>query len=197
MAQASGRFEVTGSIGSMLALLACSVIVSASARAQASHPVSVDATLGVNAGRGGGEFRGRTGVAVDALFAVRLPRASRGNAAVGLGMGWQGAIAGADDCPLAATWTCANEFPRFYSVAAFAGAEVGRMHGATVRLLAGPAYFREDEGESTVGAQARLDLSTPTLYHVAFVASARLSVLPNFRGDAYTLSALGLGLRVR
>lgn len=185
------------SIGGALGVLACSTLFAVAARAQSGHSVFVEATLGANVGQGGGQLRNRTGIAADALVGVRLSQALRGKGAIGLGMGWQGAMAGADDCPLATWGGCLGDFPKFFSLAALAGAELGRAHGATVRLLAGPAYFREDEGESALGGQARLDLSTPALYHVAIVASARVSVLPSFHGNAYSLAAFGLGLRVR
>jgi hypothetical protein len=114
-----------------------------------------------------------------------------------LSAGWQGALAGADDCLIAPGGGCVGDFPMFFSIAAIGGVEVGRAHRATARLLAGPAYFREDEGEQTFGMQARFDAATPAILHVSLVASARASLLPNFRGDRYALTTLGVGVRIR
>lgn len=170
---------------------------SASAAAQSQHPFSVEATAGGGVGHGGPRVRNRGGFAADALLAVRTGRLVNRRGAVGLSAGWQGALAGADDCPSVPSRGCLDEYPMFFSTAALAGIEFGRAHGATARLLAGPAYFREDEGEEAFGIQARFDVSTPAVLHVSLVASMRASVLPNFRGDVYSLSTLGVGVRVR
>ena len=167
------------------------------ADAQSTHPFSVEGTLGVGVGHGGPEPRNRGGVAVDGLLALRLGRLLNGRGTVGFSAGWQGALAGADDCPTVPGHGCLGDYPMFFSTAALVGVELGRTHGATARLLAGPAYFLEDEGEKAFGMQARLDVSTRAVLHVALVASARASVLPNFRGDMYSLSSLGVGIRVR
>ena len=161
------------------------------------HPFAIDATLGGGVGHGGPRVRNRGGFAADASVGVRLGRPLNGRGTVVFSAGWQGALAGADDCPLVPGGGCLGRYPMFFSAAALAGVEVGRPHGATIRLLAGPAYFREDDGEEAFGMQARFDVSTPAALHVALVASARASVLPNFRGDIYSLSALGVGVRIR
>lgn len=165
--------------------------------AQSQHPFSVEGTLGGGFGRGGPEPRNRGGFAVDALLGLRLGRALNGRGTAGLSAGWQGALAGADDCPTVPSRGCLGDYPRFFSTAVLAGVEIGRAHGATTRLLVGPAYFLEEEGEKAFGMQARIDVSTPAVLHLSLVASGRASVLPNFRGDVYSLGSLGAGVRIR
>jgi hypothetical protein len=68
--------------------------------------------------------------------------------------------------------------------------------GASVRALAGPAYYHV-EGAKALGLQARVDLATMPVFRVALVASARGALMPRFRGDRLTLGALGVGVRVQ
>lgn len=169
-------------------------------RAQSQHPVSFDVTIGGGFGHGGPHLRLRGAVAADALLGLKVAPMFGGRGLLGISTGWQGSIAGADEpagCLIRPGGACDDSYPMFLSTTALAGIELGRSHGATARLLAGPAYFREDEGETTFGMQARLDASTPVVLHISFVASARASVLPNFRGDVYSLSTFAVGIRIR
>lgn len=165
--------------------LACGAVPVTDASGQRWPAVSLDATAGLGASSGGGNFRSRGAVALDALFGIRLRPAAGSGLLAGLSAGLQGPIHGGDDCLIApGGGGCVPHFPLFYSAGALVGWERAGARGPSVRVLAGPAYYRADEGGRALALQGRLDLATPALFHIALVASLRGAVLPDFRGDA-------------
>lgn len=169
--------------------------------AQGRSPVSVEASAGVGLSRGGGTYRNRMGIALDATLAWRIRPTESGAVVVGLSGGMQGAVGSmADICVVASNGGCAPAYPVFYSVAALAGREWGRGRPTFARVLAGPAYYQagaRDGGGSAVGVQGRVDLATPVRGRVAVVGSVRGAALPSFRGDAHAHGAVALGVRVQ
>ena len=112
-------------------------------------------------------------------------------------VGAQGPPDSGDDCILTPSGGCVPDSPLFYSTAALLGWEIARGRGPSARALAGPAYYRADEGGASLGLQGRVDVATTALLHVALVVSARGAVLSNYRGDALGLAAAAVGVRLQ
>lgn len=175
--------------------------------AQAPRALTVDVTVGISGGIGGGEYRGREGPSADGLLAHAVRRAPGGALIAGLGASFQGAIWSDDMCVIGSRGQCLEYFPSMTTLGLLAGWEGrrgrGRSTGATARLLAGPAYVHLDGDDSAgqrgsaAGFQARLDLATPHLGPVALVGTVRGTAVPRFRGERYGAWALGVGVRLR
>ncbi len=169
--------------------------------AQERSPVSLEASVGVGVGRSSERFRESTGLALDATLASRIRRTPSGAVIVALSGGGQGILTGVTSlCEPMPDGNCAPAYPGFYSLAALAGREWTHGVGASVRALAGPAYYRADwrsGGGGALGLQARVDVTTPPLWRVALLGSFRGALLPSFHGSRHTLGAIGLGLRVQ
>jgi hypothetical protein len=89
-----------------------------------------------------------------------------------------------------------QDFPKLTSFGLYVGAEhVSRFGDA--RLMIGPTHYRAAGGGSTLGPQARFEVSTPPLYHVAIVASARGGMMWNLDRRNFQVAAVGLGLGIR
>jgi hypothetical protein len=162
------------------------------------RPASVDVGVGVGFGRGGGLRHARDGVAASALVAWRVRALSAGAMLVGLGGSAQAPTDGSDDCLLAPGGGCVPNYPGLQSVGALGGWGAGRgRRGSAVRALAGPAVFRSDERATALGLQARVDVATPSVAHLALVAWGQAALVPRLRSEAYRLGAVGLGLRVQ
>ena len=182
--------------------LAGSVIRHGRVGAQAGPTIAVDLTLGLSSGSGGCPARIRTGLAADAFIASPVKRLARGALLGGMAAGLQGPvqILGTDACYFyepSDPSPCDPKFPIFYSAVALAGWAAGGPQTGTVRALAGPGYFVEPDAASTLGLQTRVDLATPSVLHLALVASARGAILPRYQGRTLRLAAFGLGLRIQ
>ena len=187
------RFTVMRLFSFLPPLLAC--VFAAPVGAQRLAP-SLDVSAGFSTGIAG-DFEARGGVAFEVLPALRVRPAPSGAILAALATGMQGPLASTDDCVPRPAGGCVPDFPLLYSAAALLGWERAGPRGPSLRILAGAGYYRADEGGAALGLQGRLDVATPPLLHVALVASVRGAVLPNFRGDALGLAAVGLGLRLR
>lgn len=165
-----------------------------SAAAQLHRPLSVEASVGLGSAVGGPQARYRTGASADALVALRLQTLPHGSLVVGVAGGFQGGLARTDVCEVAPGGGCVPEFPLFSSIGPVAGWE---NPGGTVRLLAGVAAFQSDQGDATLGVNARLDLSTGGWRRLAPVVSLRTSLLPSYEGEMVALGGVGIGLRIR
>jgi hypothetical protein len=187
--------------------LAAVIMVPLGLHAQSPRSITVDASVGTSGGVGGGEYRGREGVAADGLLAHAFRRAPGGALIAGLGASFQGALGSDDVCVIGSRGQCLEYFPSMSTVGVLAGWEgrrgTGRVTGTTARLLAGPAFVQMDGDDSTgqrgatAGLQARFDLATPHLGPVALVGSLRGTAVPRFRGETYGAWAAGIGVRVR
>jgi hypothetical protein len=85
------------------------------------------------------------------------------------------------------------DFPVFWIISAAAGWET---RGAGARFLVGPA-LAISSSEQVSAAQARLDLAKPLFPNVSLVVSGRFAWVPDYRGDAFRLGAVGIGFRLR
>lgn len=170
-------------------------------RVDAQERAALDLTLGLSTGSGGGPARGRSGLSADVVVAGPVKRPARGALLGGVALGVQGPIRilGSDVCDYGPgeAAPCDPQFPIFFSAAALAGWEVGGRRTGTLRALAGPGYFVEPDSASTLGLQARVDVATPRVLHLALVASARGAILPRYQGRTLRLGAVGVGLRIQ
>jgi hypothetical protein len=64
-------------------------------------------------------------------------------------------------------------------------------------VLAGPGLFYTDNNGNAGGVQARVDLATPVLYHVALVGSLSGALVPSFHGETYQPGSIGIGIRIQ
>ncbi len=178
--------------GSMAAALALALPLNAAA--QQTRAVSFDANFGVETVRTSGEYRApHRGSAVDALLAIRLQGAGHGALLAGLSAGTPWGWTSTSICILASNGGCIPTFPQFLKVGALVGWE---NPGATLRAMGGPAYVVA-EGRQAFGLQGRVDGAAPISRHLALVGSVRGTVVPNYRGDAFEVYALGVGIRIR
>lgn len=168
---------------------------SAILEAQTARRISLDVSVGAGGGVGG-TYDERSSVFAEAMIGVRLgPHVGHGML-VGASLGVQGPAAGEDSCNLVPNDLCASDFPSFYSVGGLVGWEGAFARDATLRLLAGPAYLWASEGHG-IGATSRIDVSSPSVWHLALLLALRGTVLPDFDGATLRLWSLGAGIRVR
>jgi hypothetical protein len=168
------------------------------ARAQPEGPSpSVDLGVGVSVGRGGGVRHHRGGLAASALFARRVRPVRPGALVAGLGATAQVVGPHGDDCLIVPGGGCAPDYPGIISLAALGGWVSSQgTRAVAVRVMAGPAVFHSGEGATALGGQARLDIATPTVLHVALVAWVQGSLIPRMRGETYRTGVLGIGVRL-
>lgn len=180
---------LTGWVAAALALA-----LPLNAAAQQTRALSFDVNFGVETVRTSGEYRDpHQGSAVDALLAMRLRGAGRGALLAGLSAGTPWAWTSTSVCLPASNGECIPTFPQFMKAGALMGWE---NPTATLRAMGGPAYVRAD-GRQAFGLQGRVDGAAPISRHLALVASVRGTVVPNYRGDAFEVYALGVGIRIR
>ena len=148
--------------------------------AQERYPTSFEVTVGAGLGRDA-----RSSVVMDALFTARAHPLPRGALLFALSGAGQGEY-----------MVSHSSVPAYGSLGLLAGRELGRGLGASVRALAGPAYY-ESGGTGTLGLQTRVDLATAAPFRLALVTSVRGAVLPRFRHETVWLGALALGLRLQ
>lgn len=174
--------------------LASTLLLSSGADAQQRSALTLDASIGWSSGRTNGEYRDdRRGPAADVLLALRFRPVAAGALVAGVSASAQGVGATDDLCVPASTGGCIPTFPGFEMIGALVG---WQNAGATVRVMGGPAYVQADWRGWAVGWQGRLDGALPVARHVAVVGSARGTVVPSYRGDAFRLIAFGVGLRI-
>ena len=139
-------------------------------------------------------------IALDGLLTVRLPKVGNSGLLAGMSVSWQGPPPSGDKCvPDRPFGQCLQNYPQFTTVGVLAGwtSAAGR-----VRVLGGVASVRADKEDYadrydyTVGLPVRVDCAVAKFSHLAVVASLRGTVLPRYRGNAYTLLASGLGFRI-
>jgi hypothetical protein len=170
-------------------LAACLVSPSAS---QVLRPASVEVNAGPTFGGSTGHYFTGTGLSLDALVALR-PGVQRGGGFVLAVSGSAHALGVRVECDAVPGVPCAQNFPEFWLVSALAGWQT-RNGGA--RILIGPAVVGA-ESHQAGAAQARLELATPLLRQLSLLASARMAYIPSYRGEAFRLGAVGIGLRLR
>ena len=169
----------------------CSNIASAQGNAR---PVAIEFDGGLGGGFGGGRLHERFMVSTSALVTWRSsPNGTAFIAGVGAGLN----SVPDTECVIALSGgDCIADFPGFAEVGLSAGVELN-VRGPDLRLLAGPAVFRNGSNDKTFGIQGRFDVATSRTAHVAFVLSAQGALLPDFHDRMLTMAALGIGFRFR
>ena len=167
------------------------------ASAQSRSLMSVDLTVGTSKGEGGGLRGDRTGAAFDGLVSWHARGRSLLHAVFGFGAGIEGPKSGRNDsCLFVPGTNCVRDFPRMSSFGIFFGAQHDGKLGEA-RLLVGPTHYRASGGGSTLGGQARFELASPSIYHVALVGSARYGMVWNLDRQDFRMAAVGLGIGIR
>jgi hypothetical protein len=177
-------------------LMLAAPLVGATLEAQFTPP-ALDVGARIWRGRGGGVLDRRTGVGFDAMISWRVVPLTVGTLILGLNAGAAGQTGHGDSCLInVVDKSCAPDYPQFTTFGVLAGAELTGNAG-TVRAMAGPALFYTDGNGNAGGVQARVDLATPALYHVAVVGSLGGALVPSFRGGSYQLGSIGIGIRIQ
>ena len=160
------------------------------------QPAALDLGAGVWNGRGGSVLDRRTGVVFDALISWRALALRRSNVVIAVNAADAETLDHGDSCLFdLPNNRCAPDYPQFTSLGVLGGLEAIGAAG-TVRALVGPGIFSVDGAGSAGGVQARIDVATPSVYHVALIAVLRGALVPSFRGDAYQVGSAGLGIRI-
>ena len=170
------------------------LLVPLGASAQGGRAVSLDATVGSESVRTDGEYRGPQRLrAADALLALRLGPAGRGRVVAGVTAGMPLPWATNALCMPSSTGGCIPSYPHFLK----AGALVGWEHASTAfRAMAGPVYLDADKAHA-FGVQGRLDGAVPIARRLALLASARGTMVPDYRGDEIRIYSFGVGIRIQ
>jgi hypothetical protein len=162
----------------------------------AAQPTRPSLTVSAGVAHGGGGDPTLTERNVPALTGLLTVRPSDGSRLiVGLGAGVQG-LNGSLVCNLRPDGGCAESYPGFAHVAALGGWELVSDAGAALRVMAGPALVVAGRDDAAPALHALADVSTPPLWHVALVVSARATLIPSYRGSSYRVTTAGLGVRV-
>lgn len=180
----------------LILCLGAAAVLAPVAAAQRPFPVSVDASLGLRMGSGG-TYVDRGGAAADLMVGVNLGRAGAGTLVGAVTAGAQASMGGDLICLVGRNGECVPRFPVLLSTGVLVGFSRSSSSGATSRVLAGPAYFRDDHESRGLGMHGRVDVSTPPVLHTALVLSLRGAVLPRFQGETLGTTSLGLGLRIQ
>ena len=170
-------------------------LMPSAAQAQRTHHESaaLDLSLARHTIRGG-FIDYRTGALLDLLLAGEL-RSDRRWAWVAAGGG--GVVFGGygDRCLIRPDGGGCAPHGNFVALNLLTGANV-RLGAAGARALIGPALYN-GAGESSVGAQARLDVFSPALARIGLGAMLRATVLPSHDGARLVAWAIGGSIVVR
>lgn len=181
------------SIANIVAVLL--VVSSSGAHAQTAS-VDTNPRLDVTIARhtmSGGTIDYRTGGMLDLLLAVPVHNAPTWKAVVAIGGG--GVFGGTGDrCLFLPDGTCAPQ-ANFRVLDALVGADMS-VGGAALRGLVGPAYYAGNDRHA-IGAQGRIDVSSPTLAHFGLGAMLRATWLPSYVDQHFIAWAIGGSLVIR
>ena len=186
---------VTLSLGLATALIATPLV------AQTKPSMLVQATLGVGTSEGG-RYAEREEFTSEFMLGWRVP-ARTVPFTIGMALGRSFDGGSADMCEIAIGGTCTPSSPRFGYMALLGGVEAHGKAGA-IGVMAGPAFVAGKSSEQAsrswtsgarVGAQLRLDVASPSFYHVALTMSPRVVWVPNVGDATLSLRSLNFGLR--
>ena len=161
----------------------------------------VQATVGVGTSEGG-RYAEREEFTSEFMLAWRVP-ARKVPFTVGTALGRSIDTGNADMCEIAVGGACVPSMPRFGYIALLAGFEAHGRVGA-IGVMAGPAFIAGRSGDQArhswtsggrAGAQLRLDVASPSFYHVALTMSPRVVWVPNVGDATLSLRSLNFGLR--
>lgn len=194
------RIRVLVQLTTLVAVALCNAGVLS---AQTSNPLrrlSVEGTFGLPRVRGGDPLERDNNLGVVDLGATfRVYDSRRGSLLVGVNRANYLPHGNDATCPIRpGTTLCVPDYPEFAATSLLVGWQSPRPARGSLRLLMGPGLYRADNRDigNSLGLQARVDVASPTLWHVSLVTSARAWVVPNAEGTRYRQTMLGLGLRI-
>jgi hypothetical protein len=184
---------------SCIALVVMALTLPCIATAQSARHPSLDMNVGPGYLLGGPEVLSRGSFGADGLLTMRLAKDGNSGLLAGISVSWQAPPPSGDICRPGQATQCLHDYPQFTTVGVLAGwtSAAGR-----VRVLGGVASVRAQPEEQwakpdyTMGFPVRVESVLAKFPHLAVVASLRGTVLPRYRGNAYTLLASGLGFRI-
>ena len=141
----------------------------------------------------GGLIDFRTGPSLDVLAAGAVRSTPRWAIVGALGAGFEFGGFG-DRCLVRPTGGCAPK-GNFVVTNLLGGVDLP-IGGASARMLLGPAIYN-GAGDTSLGLQTRLDLSSPTLAHLGLGAMLRATMLPSHGGESLVAWAVGGSLIIR
>jgi hypothetical protein len=190
------------------AVLTVGLVAALAARplyAQNPASILVQGTVGAGTSEGG-RYVEREEYALELMLGGRLPT-RKVPLILGFALG-QSMVNGSDlTCEIAPGGGCVPMMPRFGYIALLAGIEAHGRAG-TISGMAGPALVSAQgsgalssrsgmNSFAQVGAQFRLDIVSPSVFHVAIALSPKLLLVPNVDGAALTLRSFNVGVRLR
>ena len=187
----------TLTLGIVTALLAAPLL------AQSTHPVRMQATLGLGTSEGG-HYVEREEFTLELMLGWRVPTRKL-PLTVGMALGQSGDNGSELICEPAEGGGCVPPMPRLSYIALLAGLEAHGSAGS-IGVMTGPALVVGTESGETgdlwysgsqVGAQLRLDVTSPAFYHVAITVSPRVVWVPNVSDATLSLRSLNFGLRLQ
>jgi hypothetical protein len=179
--------------GRNVLLIATAMLATSVCAAQPTHRTPVIDLSFARHGIDGGFIDYRNGAMADLLAAGDLHRA--GQSSIVLAGGASAVLGGfGDRCLIRPTGGCAAQ-GNFVAFDLLTGIdrEIGPASG---RALVGPAVY-SGAGATSLGAQGRLDLVSPTFAHVGLGIMLRATVLPSHAGDRLVVWAAGGSLVIR
>lgn len=176
-----------------LAAGALAVLFVTPLHAQQTASIFVQATLGIGTSAGG-DYVERDENTAEVMLGGRAPKRT-GPIAFGMALGGNFVYGSDLTCRVGSNGGCVPGMPRFGYVALLTGLDAhGRAGG--IDVMAGPALLMASSA-TRIGAQARVDLTSPSVLHLSIVASPRLLLVPNLAGATLTLRSFSIGLRLR
>ncbi len=165
-----------------------------------AQPAISAAGLDVGFGRSAGHSRrpllNRGAWGMTAVASANVRQLPRGALLLSLTAHASGASTSIDCEPSLGTSPCLQAFPAMLATGLLVGWEVRHGHqGAAIRVAVGPSLVRPRWFATTGGVQGRLDVSTPSVAHVAIVGYAHH--LAQLGDSALSIASFGVGLRVR
>lgn len=152
-----------------------------------------DLTIGRHETRGA-PFSDPVGLLVDALVAARVREYSRWSLVAGGGLGIV-LTANGDNCVLTLPSHACAPRAGFSILDALVGVSVPIVE-ATARAMVGPIAYNGG-GASSLGLQARADLSMPIVSVLGFGLMVRGVLLPSHNGQRLTMLAIGGSVTLR
>lgn len=167
---------------------------------QSVRTVSIDGTIGHATAFTQTPYVGDNGAVADAMLAFRFSDAP-GHSLIGAAVvsRWDILSNGYDaSCTPLPDGSCTPHMPFFAMRAVVFGWEVLSSGHASLRLTAGPAFFRFRDGEpQSNGLHARADLGSALAGRVGVVISANWSKVNSYRDTEFDYRAITAGLRIR
>lgn len=173
-------------------LTVLALIPPSASRAQQLGPVSFEANIGLGLGRSSAPHGPSVRLVADALLAFRIPARVGASVVIGSSASVQ-SVGAHQSCDILPGGTCSPDFPEFQIVSALAGLET---EGGSARILVGPAVA-VSRSHAVGAGQARVEFARPLFARVSVTASGRFAYVPQHRGEAFSLGAMGVGLRLR